>query len=96
MITAWMIILTITGSIGLALILVGVLMTLLTALGNKRYAYGVLIFLCFPAAFVYCIQHRSESGYPSRLLYPGAALALITALIAWGLYVYYGLEFAKR
>lgn len=38
----WLVGLTITGSIGLALMFVGVLMALLTALGNKQYVYGAL------------------------------------------------------
>lgn len=43
----WLVALTITGSIGLALVFVGVLMVLLTALGNKQYVYGALFFILF-------------------------------------------------
>jgi len=91
MTSEWIIVLTISGSIGIALMFVGVLMTLLTALGNRHYIYGALSFLLFPVALAYCFQYRKEASYPAKLLFPGTAIALITAIIGWALYVNYGL-----
>ncbi len=42
-----LIVLTIFLAIGISLLFVGALMTLLTAMGNKHYVYGSLLFLFF-------------------------------------------------
>lgn len=77
---------SISGAIGVALIFVGVLMAILIALGNKHYLYALIIFLFFPAAFVFGFQYRKDSDYSVKLLSLGlAAFTVFFALMWWEL-----------
>ncbi|WP_200911645.1 hypothetical protein [Teredinibacter purpureus] len=90
MASEWVIILTITGGIGIALMFVGILITALTAIGNRHYFYGACCLLCFPVAIAYCLQHKKQSAYPAKMLLPGTVLTAITGVLGWWLYHYYG------
>lgn len=75
-----------SGATGIALLFVGVLSTVLIALGNKHYVYAGLSFVFFPMAYVYCFTHARHSQYAWRLLLGGSVLfAVFIALLWWEL-----------
>lgn len=63
---------------GAALFYVGSLIVVVTAFGNKKYAYGVLSLLFFPLSIAYCLQYRKEGAYASKYLISGALLVVVT------------------
>jgi len=54
----WLIVLTIVGSIGVALMFVGALMTVLIAFGNRHHIFGAVFFLLFIVPSILARQHR--------------------------------------
>ena len=71
---------------GVSLCFVGILMAALTALGNKRYAAGICIFLFYPFALIYVWQCKKEAEYPFKLLVSGTAI-LVALFIAIVIYI---------
>jgi len=65
----WLVGLTITGSIGLSLLFVGVLMVLLAAFGNRHYVFGSLFFLFFMVPMVLG-RSNPKLGFLMVLLIP--------------------------
>lgn len=111
MISLWLILLLILGSIGLALLFVGMLMVLLAALGNRHYVFGGLFFALFvvpmvlarsnhkigfamilliPITLVYCYRHQESASYAKKLLLPGLAVSVLTGVLGWVLFTYFG------
>ncbi len=76
----------VAGAVGLSFLFVGVLASLLVALGNRHYFSGIFIFLFFPTALVYGFQHRQNMSYALKLLSFGfLLLALFLGLLAFEL-----------
>lgn len=77
-------------SSGVALLFVGVLMSILVAFGNKQYGYGIAQFIFFPVAIVYCaIYRKQQAAYPARLVFGGLALLAVGALLGLAFYHQY-------
>jgi magnesium-transporting ATPase (P-type) len=72
------VIMIIMAGLGAAVFFVGSLIVVVTAFGNKQYAYGVLSLLFFPISIAYCLQHRKEGAYASKYLISGALLVAVT------------------
>lgn len=70
-----------TGSIGLMLFVIGAIFSAVVALGNKQHVFGWLIFLCLPVSLIYCAKHWDIASYSGKMVYSGAVLLTITALI---------------
>lgn len=70
-----------SGSIGLMLFIVGSVFSGIVALGNQQKLYGWAIILCMPLSLIYCATHWQKSSYSGRMVFLGAFLLAITALI---------------
>ena len=80
--------LIIFGALGASLFFIGWLFAFLTALGNKRYAFGVLSVLLPPVALVYCAVHWQHAAHAGKMLYAGTAILLILLTILY----YFGFQ----
>lgn len=69
------------GSIGLMLLVVGSIFTAIVALGNNQKIYGWLIVLVMPVSLIYCAIHWDKSSYSGKMVFSGAVLLSITAII---------------
>lgn len=64
-------------SVGLALLFVGSLVSLITALGNRQWYWG-LGMLCFlPSSIVYCWVQGAIAAWPRKLVSIGGVLFLL-------------------
>jgi len=70
-----------TGSIGLMLLVIGSIFTAIVALGNKQNLFGWSVFLRFPISLVYCAMNWDKASYSGKMVYSGAFLLAITAII---------------
>ncbi|XPF95090.1 hypothetical protein ACM9HF_03505 [Colwellia sp. RE-S-Sl-9] len=70
-----------TGSIGLMLFVIGSVFTLIVAFGNQQKLYGFSILLFLPISLIYCAKHWDIAAYSGRMVFSGAALLTITAII---------------
>ena len=70
-----------TGSIGLMLLVIGSIFTAVVALGNKQHIFGWSVFLCFPLSLVYCAMNWDKASYSGKMVYAGAVLLALTAII---------------
>jgi len=70
-----------TGSIGLMLFVIGSIFTAIVALGNKQHLFGWSVFLCFPLSLIYCAMNWDKASYSGKMVYSGAALLTLTAII---------------
>ncbi len=70
-----------TGSIGLMLFVIGSIFSAVVALGNKQYLFGWSIILLLPVSLIYCGKHWDIASYPGEMVYSGAALLAVTAVI---------------
>jgi hypothetical protein len=70
-----------TGSIGLMLFVIGSIFSAVVALGNKQHLIGWAVFLCFPLSLVYCAMNWEKAAYSGKMVYSGAALLSVTAII---------------
>ena len=70
-----------TGSIGLMLFVIGSIFTAVVALGNKQHLFGWSVLLCFPVSLVYCAMNWDKASYSGRMVYSGAFLLVVTAVI---------------
>lgn len=70
-----------TGSIGLMLLVIGSIFTAVVALGNKQYLFGWSVFLFFPLSLIYCAMNWKTASHSGKMVYSGAILLLITAII---------------
>ena len=70
-----------TGSIGLMLFVIGSIFSAVVALGNKQYLFGWSIFLFLPVSLFYCSKHWDIASYSGKMVYSGAALLAVTAII---------------
>lgn len=67
---------TILLALGLMFILVGSLVSIVTAFGNKQHVFGVFSILLTPLCLVYCILNWDKASYPGKMLIGGWALAI--------------------
>jgi hypothetical protein len=70
-----------TGSIGLMLLVIGSIFAAIVALGNKQHLFGWSVFLCFPLSLVYCAMNWDKAAYSGKMVYSGAFLLAVTAII---------------
>jgi hypothetical protein len=70
-----------TGSIGLMLFVIGSIFSAVVALGNKQHLFGWSVFLCFPMSLVYCAMNWDKASYSGKMVYTGALLLVVTAII---------------
>jgi len=70
-----------TGSIGLMLFVIGSIFSAVVALGNKQYLFGWSVFLFLPLSLVYCAIHWDIASYSGKMVYSGAVLLAITAIV---------------
>lgn len=68
-------------SVGLALWFVGSLVALLTALGNKQWAWGIGMLCFLPSSIAYCWIQRDVTDWPRKLVSIGGAMVLSVALV---------------
>ncbi|MFT4655051.1 MAG: hypothetical protein ACJA0G_001026 [Kangiellaceae bacterium] len=66
--------------IGLSLLFFGALITIASAFGNKRIAWGIVNVLLLPLTAVYVMVYWRETAYARKYLLPGAALIIIAAI----------------
>jgi hypothetical protein len=70
-----------TGSIGLMLFVIGSIFSAVVAIGNKQYLFGWAVFIFLPLSLVYCARHWDIASYSGRMVYWGAGLLALTAII---------------
>ena len=70
-----------TGSIGLMLLVIGSIFSAVVALGNKQHLFGWSVFLCFPLSLVYCAMNWDKASYSGKMVFSGASLLTLTAII---------------
>jgi len=68
-------------SIGVMLFFVGGLVSGITALGNRRYIWGVFIFLFLPLALIYCLLNWQVANYPGKLILFGTVILLLSCIV---------------
>ena len=66
------------GAIGASLFFIGWLCSLLVALGNKQYAFGIGLIIINPLAHLYCALHWHKAAYAGKMLYAGTVMLAIT------------------
>jgi len=80
----WMLaILLVIGASGLAVCYIGALMTLLTALGNKRWIWSAGILAFGPLVGIPYVFSQKEADYPKSLMIKGLLLVTPAALAIW-------------
>jgi len=70
-----------TGSMGLMLFVIGSIFSAVVALGNKQQLFGWSVFLFLPLSLVYCAMNWDIASYSGKMVYWGATLLIVTALI---------------
>jgi hypothetical protein len=70
----------VAGSVGLTMFFVGTLAALVTALGNRQWAWAAGILLLAPLAVPYTLKNPKVASWP-RSLVLGGLLALVVAAI---------------
>ncbi|AZN36467.1 hypothetical protein [Iodobacter ciconiae] len=71
----WLIgLLVIVFSIGVALCFVGLMVSLMTALGNKNWFWAAGMLLAFPLAAVFCLRRWQMAAWPGKMLLSGMGL----------------------
>jgi hypothetical protein len=70
-----------TGSLGLMLFVIGSIFSAVVALGNKQHLFGWSIILFLPISLIYCAMHWHIASYSGKMVYSGAALLTVTAII---------------
>lgn len=69
-------------AIGASLYFVGFLVALATALGNRRWWWGISMVIFLPLAIVFCWCNRALAAWPLKLLLTGFATLLLAAVLA--------------
>jgi hypothetical protein len=73
----WLIgLLVIVFSIGVALCFVGLMVSLMTALGNKNWFWAAGMLAVFPVAAVYCLRRWQIAAWPGKMLLSGMGLLI--------------------
>ncbi|MGL4604431.1 MAG: hypothetical protein ACRCU9_09810 [Iodobacter sp.] len=73
----WLIgLLVIVFSIGTALCFVGLMVSFMTALGNRNWVWAALMMPLFPLAAVYCLRRWSIAAWPGKMLLSGMGLLI--------------------
>lgn len=70
-----------TGSIGLMLFVIGSIFSAVVALGNKQHLFGWSIILFLPISLLYYAKHWDIASYSGKMVYSGAGLLSLTAII---------------
>jgi len=71
----------VTGTIGLAFCWFGVLTAALTALGNKRWIWGISTIILGPITGIPYTFAYKEADYPRSLMIKGLSLILLAGLL---------------
>lgn len=87
MITSFIVLLFILGSVGLSLVFISWLFVLIIALGRGHIGFGILIFFVFPAAIVYCWKDKSATRHWAIMMSLGYLLIFVTACLYIGVRV---------
>lgn len=77
--------LLVIGASGLAVCYFGALITLLTALGNKRWVWSAGILVFGPLVGIPYVFSQEEADYPKSLMIKGLLLVAPAALAIWAL-----------
>lgn len=64
-------------SVGLALFFVGSLLSLITALGNRQWYWGIGMLCFLPSSIVYCWVQGDIAAWPRKLVSIGGVLFLV-------------------
>lgn len=74
----WLIgLLVIVFSIGVALCFVGLMVSLMTALGHKNWLWAAGMLAVFPLAAVYCLRRWQIAAWPGKMLLSGMGLLVL-------------------
>lgn len=65
------------GGIGASLVFIGWLFSLLVALGNRQYWFGIAILAVIPA-HIFCALNWNKAAHAGKMLYAGTAMLLLT------------------
>lgn len=71
------------GCVGLALLFVGLLASLLMALGRQQWPWAVGILVFLPIGAVYAFVNARTSSWPRSLILGGLASVAVAALWGW-------------
>jgi hypothetical protein len=76
--SSWLIgLLVIVFSIGVALCFVGLMVSLMTALGNKNWLWAAGMLAAFPVAALYCLRRWQIAAWPGKMLLSGMGLLIL-------------------
>lgn len=78
----FIVLLAIVGCIGLALVMIGYLVSMATAFGNKHWVWAIVMLLFSPLALPYCFTHREITNWPRGLLVKGLAAIVLAVVLA--------------
>ncbi len=67
----------------IAMILVGSLVAMATALGQRQWIWGVAILLFLPISFAYVLFHWNSAAWPGKLLLQGCAILVISLVMTY-------------
>lgn len=67
----------------MAMMLVGSLVAMATALGQRHWIWGIAILLFMPVSFAYVLFHRNSAPWPGKLLLWGFAILVISLLMTY-------------
>ena len=76
------IVITITGSIGLTLLFFASLVCIAHAFGNKRVPWGIACIIVLPLSALYCSIYWNETNYPRKYMFMGLGL-LVLCFVAY-------------
>lgn len=76
-------IITVVAAIGAALFFVGTLFSLITALGNKHYIFGIMTLIFMPISMLYCALNWDKASFPGRLVFTGGGLLLVSIVVVY-------------
>jgi ABC-type multidrug transport system permease subunit len=72
------IVVTISAAIGITLFFVGSLITIAAAFANEKQAFAIACILFMPLTILYCIMYWPQTRFPSKYVFSGLALFLLT------------------
>ena len=72
---------TMLAATGITLFFVGALITVASAFGEKKTAWGIICILILPLALLYCALHWQKTAYKRKYLLGGIALIIAALLI---------------
>ncbi len=67
----------------MAMILVGSLVAMATALGQRHRIWGISILLFMPVSLAYVLFHWNSAAWPGKLLLCGCTILIISLLMTY-------------